>query len=154
MVKKLLQKQGILFSLITILIVAFDQLTKYLILKFDPYFGYKYLKIVLIKNTGAGFGILKNQTFFLGIISLIVAVTLIVYYKKIPKEKISQILFALFLGGVIGNLIDRFFRGYVIDFISFSFWPAFNIADSALTIAVIGLVILYIKEEIKEKKKN
>ena len=112
------------------------------------------MKIVLIKNTGAGFGILKNQTFFLGIISLIVAVTLIVYYKKIPKEKISQILFALFLGGVIGNLIDRFFRGYVIDFISFSFWPAFNIADSALTIAVIGLVILYIKEEIKEKKKN
>ncbi|MBT6774480.1 signal peptidase II [Candidatus Woesearchaeota archaeon] len=154
MVKKLLQKQGILFSLITILIVAFDQLTKYLILKFNPYFGYKHIKIILIKNTGAGFGILKNQTFFLGIISLIVAVTLIVYYKKIPKEKISQILFALFLGGVIGNLIDRFFRGYVIDFISFSFWPAFNIADSALTIAVIGLVILYIKEEIKEKKKN
>ena len=147
-------KRGLLFSLITFLVVVLDQLTKYLIFKFEPYFGYRYLKITLIKNTGAGFGILQNQTLFLGIISLIVAVVLIAYYKKIPKEKISQILFALFLGGVIGNLIDRFLRGYVIDFINFNFWPAFNVADSALTIAVIGLVLYYIKEEINEKKKK
>ncbi len=142
-----------IFSLIVFLVIIFDQLTKYLVLKFDPYFGYQYLKIVLIKNTGAGFGILQGKTFFLGIISLIVAVTLIAYYKRIPKEKIPHLLFALFLGGVIGNLIDRFLRGYVIDFISFSFWPAFNIADSALTVSVIGLVIYYINEEIKENKK-
>ena len=147
-------KQTLLFSLIVFAVIILDQITKYLTFKFEPYFGYKYLKITLIKNTGAGFGILQNQTLFLGIISLIVAVTLIVYYKRIPKEKIPQILFALFLGGVIGNLIDRFLRGYVIDFINFSFWPAFNVADSALTIAVVGLVILYIKEEINEKKKK
>ena len=152
MVKKLLQKPVALFSLITFLIIAFDQLTKYLIQLYQPHWNLKIFEITFIKNTGAGFGILRNQTFFLGIISLIVAVTLIVYYKRIPKEKNQQILFALFLGGVIGNLIDRFFRGYVIDFINFSFWPAFNIADSALTIAVIGLVIYYFKEE--KKKEN
>jgi signal peptidase II len=153
MVKKtFIQKHqlGLTFSLISFLIVFFDQLTKYLILNFEPYFGFRYLKIVLIKNTGAGFGILQGKTFFLGIISLIVAVTVIAYYKKIPQEKFPQVLFALFLGGVIGNLIDRFLRGYVIDFISFSFWPAFNIADSALTVSVIGLVIYYFKEERKE----
>ena len=141
-----------LFSLIVFLVIIFDQLTKYLVFKFDPYFGFKYLKIVLIKNTGAGFGILQGKTFILGIVSLIVAIIIIAYYKKIPKEKAFQILFALFLGGVIGNLIDRFFRGYVIDFISLSFWPAFNIADSALTVSVIGLVVYYINEEIKENK--
>jgi signal peptidase II len=147
-------KQTLLFSLIVFAVIILDQATKYLIFKFEPYFGYKYLKIILIKNTGAGFGILQNQTLFLGIISLIVAVVLIAYYKNIPKEKIPQILFALFLGGVIGNLIDRFLRGYVIDFINFSFWPAFNFADSALTISVVGLVLYYIKEEINEKKKK
>jgi signal peptidase II len=146
MVKKLLQKPVALFSLITFLIIAFDQLTKYLIQLYQPHWNLKIFEITFIKNTGAGFGILRNQTFFLGIISLIVAVTLIVYYKRIPKEKNQQILFALFLGGVIGNLIDRFFRNYVIDFISFSFWPAFNIADSALTISVIGIVIYFWKK--------
>ena len=100
----------------------------------------------MIKNMGAGFGILQGKTFFLGIVSLVVAVTIISYYPRIPKEKIPQILFALFLGGVIGNLIDRFLRGYVIDFINFSFWPAFNIADSALTISVVGLVWYYWKK--------
>ena len=150
MVKKLLQKQSVLFSLIMIIVIAFDQLTKYLTQLYQPHWNLRILEITLIKNTGAGFGILKNQTLFLGIISLIVAVVLIAYYKKIPKEKISQILFALFLGGVIGNLIDRFLRGYVIDFINFNFWPAFNVADSALTVSVIGLVIYYLKEEKKK----
>ena len=60
--------------------------------------------------------------------------------------KYAQYLFALFLGGVIGNLIDRAFRGYVIDFISFKFWPAFNIADACISIAVIGLIIYFWKK--------
>ena len=155
MVKKtFFQKKEFLFSLIAIIVIILDQLTKYLVLKFQPYFGFRYLKITFIKNTGAGFGILKDNALLLGIVSLMVAVLVIVYYKKIPTEKIPQILFAVFLGGVVGNLLDRFFRGYVIDFINLSFWPAFNIADSALSIAVVGLVIYSIKEELKEKKKN
>ena len=122
MVKKnFFQRWETIFSLIVFAVIVLDQFTKYMVLRFEPYFGFRYLKITLIKNTGAGFGILQNQAFFLGIVSLIVAILVIVYYKKIPKERTSQVLFALFLGGVIGNLIDRFLRNYVIDFINLSF---------------------------------
>ena len=75
------------------------------------------------------------------VISLAVALAVLFYYKKIPQQKLPQFLFALFLGGVVGNLIDRFARGYVIDFLDLTFWPAFNIADSAITLGVILIVV-------------
>lgn len=144
--KKFLQRKEFLFSLAVIATIMLDQLTKYLVLKFQPNWNLKILTIQLIKNTGAGFGILKDNAFLLGFVSLIVAILIIIYYKKIPEKKFPQIVFALFLGGVIGNMLDRFVLGYVIDFINFSFWPAFNVADSALTIAVIGIILWYLQE--------
>ncbi|MEK6846425.1 MAG: signal peptidase II [Nanoarchaeota archaeon] len=54
-------------------------------------------------------------------------------------------LWALFLGGALGNLMDRWLRGFVIDFIDLKFWPVFNVADAAITVSVIGLVIYYWK---------
>jgi len=134
------------FALIVGLVVVLDQLLKVIIEKINPHLNLKVLEIVLVKNTGAGFGIFQGQTLFLGILSLIVAVAVVAYYSQIPKEKFPQTFFALFLGGVIGNMIDRFFRGYVIDFINFKVWPAFNLADACLTIAVIGLVVYYWKQ--------
>ena len=65
---------------------------------------------------------------------------------KIPKEKITQALFGLFLGGVAGNLIDRILRQYVVDFIDVGFWPVFNIADMAISVSVIGLVLYFWKK--------
>ena len=132
-----------IFSSITIVVILLDQLTKYLIKIFSPNWDIKILTIELIKNTGAGFGILQDQTFWLGIISILVAVIIIYHYKKIPKRKFPQIFFALFLGGVVGNLIDRLFVGFVIDFVNFSFWPAFNLADACITVSVVGLVIYF-----------
>ena len=131
---------------ITLIVVLLDQLTKFLIYKFKPNWDLLILKIQFIQNTGAGFGILKGQTFWLGIISLIVALGIIFSYNRIPKEKWIQVLFATFLGGVIGNLIDRFFRKFVIDFINFGFWPAFNIADACISVSVVGLVIYFWKK--------
>jgi signal peptidase II len=71
------------------------------------------------------------------------------------------VFFSLFLAGTVGNLLDRLILRYVIDFIDFGFWPAFNIADSAISIAAVGLIIFYIYEEYEEflmkrskKKKN
>ena len=130
-----------LFLIVSSVIVIIDQLSKILIYKLKPNLILGFLKIHFVTNTGAGFGILQEKTAILTLISLIVTIILIFNYKKVPKEKYSQILFALFLGGVIGNLIDRTFRNYVIDFIDLSFWPAFNIADAAITIAVIGIII-------------
>ncbi|MBU0460412.1 MAG: signal peptidase II [Nanoarchaeota archaeon] len=135
-----------LFLLITILVISLDQLTKYLIVQFKPNFNLGLLTIRFIQNTGAGFGILKGQTILLGLVSLVVALGVIFYYKKIPKEKTIQVLWAVFLGGVIGNLIDRLGRKFVVDFIDFSFWPAFNLADACISVAVIGLIIIYWKK--------
>ena len=134
------------FILLSALVVFLDQLFKYLIFRFQPVFDLNFLKIHLVKNTGAGFGILQDQTFWLAIISLLAILVILFHYKKIEPEKWPQLFFALLLGGVIGNFIDRAFRGFVIDFIDFSFWPAFNIADAAISIGVIGLMIMYWKK--------
>jgi signal peptidase II len=136
-----------LFSIITVIVVLLDQLSKYLVELVQPAVNLGIFSIHLIYNTGAGFGILKGQTLWLGIISLIVAVVIITFYKRIPAQNIPQVLFALLLGGVIGNGIDRIFRRMVVDFIDFLFWPAFNIADMAITVSAIGIVLLYWKEK-------
>ncbi len=139
------QKQEVRFGVIALGIVLIDQLVKLLIAGSRPVWNLPLVTIHLVQNTGAGFGILKGQTFWLGVISLLVAVGVILYYHTIPKEKWPQVLFAVFLGGVVGNLIDRLFRGYVIDFIDLGFWPAFNLADACISVSVMGLVIYYLK---------
>mgnify|MGYP001590924140 CR=1 FL=1 len=139
-------KFEIIFGAIALLVILLDQLTKYLILDYKPNLNLLIITIHLIQNTGAGFGILKNQAFFLGIISLCAALLVLFYYHKIEKQYFPQILFGMFLGGVIGNLIDRWFRGFVVDFLDLPFWPAFNVADACITLSVIGLVIWYWKK--------
>lgn len=130
------------FVIITLLVVLLDQIVKYLINLFKPDWSIGFFRIIFVKNTGAGFGILKNNPIILGIISFIVAIIIIFNYHKIPKDNLSQIFLAMFLGGIIGNMIDRFIRKFVIDFISISIWPAFNIADAVISISVIGLIFI------------
>ena len=131
------------FVCVAVLVFLLDQALKYWVLVFLPEWQRGILNIHFVKNTGAGFGILQGQPLFLGIISLVVAILVIINYAKIGKEIVPQLLWAFFLGGVMGNLADRIWRRYVIDFIDFSFWPAFNVADAALTVAVIGLIVYY-----------
>jgi len=138
------------FYLLALIIVLFDQASKYLVLYFKPAISLGVLKIHLIKNTGAGFGILKNQTGLLLLISFVVALSIIFFYKKIPSDKFSQVFFSLFLAGTVGNLLDRLILRYVIDFIDLGFWPAFNIADSVISVAAIGLIIYYVYEEYQD----
>jgi len=97
------------------------------------------LDIVNSRNTGAAFGMLQGQNLILTIISILFIAFVIYYYPKIEKE--LKIPFALILGGAIGNLLDRLFFQSVIDFFSLSFWPAFNVADSALCIGAVWLII-------------
>jgi signal peptidase II len=144
--KRFLNKQEFIFATITLSVVIFDQLTKFLIRLFQPVWDLKILTIQFIQNTGAGFGVLQGKVFWLGLLSLIVAVIIIYNYKHISKEKLMQYAFALFLGGTIGNMIDRLLIGYVTDFIYFSFWPAFNIADACLSIAVVIIIILTLRK--------
>lgn len=137
------KKYLILFLAVSMLIVLLDQLSKYAVDKIRPEWGIGFVSVHFVHNTGAGFGLLKGQMPILAVISAIVAITIIISYKKIPKENSVQTLLALFLGGVIGNLIDRTLRGYVIDFIDLTFWPVFNIADLAISVSVIGLMLYF-----------
>lgn len=142
----------LMFFLIPFLIVVFDQLTKFLIrnylalgqsapaIKNLVYFTY-------IQNTGAGFGLFRSFNSALVWISIIIIGIILYNYGKIVKNKTTTIALSLILGGAVGNLIDRIFLGYVIDFIDFRFWPAFNVADSAVTIGVLILIVYFIKKK-------
>ncbi len=128
-------------------IFLLDMLTKLVVLKTNPQIVLGFLQLHLVTNTGAGFGILQGKSFVLGILSGVVLLFILFFYKKIEKEKIPQILWGLFTGGVAGNLVDRLFRGYVIDFVDVGFWPAFNVADAAMSIAIVGLLFYYWKNK-------
>ena len=103
--------------------------------------------ITYIQNLGAGFGILQQQRLFLILVSAAVACIILFYSKKIgKKDRLLQVIAGIVLGGTVGNLIDRIIYGYVIDFLDFRIWPVFNIADSAVTIGVILLIVYYWKK--------
>lgn len=142
------------FVFITLIIVFLDQLIKRYVKITRPNFNFFFFNITYLQNTGAGFGILKGQVFILAIISLIVTLLILYIYPKFSENKTPQTLLALFLAGTVGNMIDRFFNDYVIDYLATTFWPAFNLADTAITISVIGFVIYFCKNDLDffEKK--
>ncbi|MBF0489719.1 MAG: signal peptidase II [Candidatus Omnitrophica bacterium] len=105
-----------------------------------------FLYFTLVHNTGIAFGLFKDCGFVFIVIPLVLTGLLVynIYYYR-HSDQLSRVYilaFSLILGGAIGNLIDRIFLGYVIDFIDFRIWPVFNIADSAIT---IGAAIILFK---------
>lgn len=125
------------------LVLVLDQLTKHF-LKNKTFIITNFFRINYVENTGAAFGMLKGFNFLFIAMAFFVIFLIFKYYKEIRKEKFYVHLATGFLlGGVLGNLIDRIFLGYVRDFLDFSFWPTFNFADTFSTIAVI-LLAFYI----------
>lgn len=111
-----------------------------------------FFHLTLIHNRGAAFGMLQNQA-FLFIFSAVFAIILIcvdLRGKKEQKPFFYRLALALISAGALGNLIDRLFLGYVIDFLDFRIWPVFNIADSAIT---VGAVLLGYSILLKPKTK-
>ena len=112
------------------------------------------LNLVYVKNTGAAFSILSGKTFFLSLISLAVCVGIVWYLvKNRPENKLMLLSVSLVLGGAVGNLIDRMFRGSVVDFFEVIFvdFPVFNVADIAITVGAI-LLMIYVLFFDREKK--
>lgn len=110
-----------------------------------------FFKLTYLENDGAAFGIMGGSTIILVIVSAILIWYIINELKKNINNKLSIISFILVLSGSIGNLIDRLFYGYVIDYLSFKlfnmYMPVFNFADALITIGVFLLIITIIKEE-------
>ena len=132
---------------VTILSLAVDQLSKFLIIKkidllplYDPLLNG--LNIVYVENKGVSFGMLSqyNIPFYLGILSLLISFYIIFLIIK-SERKLEICGLSLILGGALGNGVDRLIKGYVVDFIDFYFgkahWPAFNFADTCITIGAI-----------------
>jgi len=143
-----MNKKNIAIFSTALLVVLLDQLTKFLIKQnFQLSQSIPLIKNILhftyITNTGSAFGLFKGFNLIFILFSIIVIAVIFYYLKKIKEnEKLLQFAVGLILGGTIGNLIDRIFYGFVIDFIDFRIWPVFNIADSAVTISVVFLIIL------------
>ncbi|MGA2284708.1 MAG: signal peptidase II [Dehalococcoidia bacterium] len=134
------------FFLVAVAVFALDQLTKYLV-RANMRLGQSFpesgpVRIVRVTNTGAAFGMLQGQTFFLTVTTLLGLGAILLYYLYPPMDnRILRIALGLQLGGAVGNLSDRVRVGEVTDFIQWPHWPAFNVADSSITVGVVAIVV-------------
>jgi signal peptidase II len=141
------------FFLIAAAVVALDQSTKAIVrARLDVGEAWPdrdwVLNIVHVTNSGAAFGILEGQTMFLVVTSLIGVAAIVLYYVFPPMEHgLLRVALGLQLGGAAGNLIDRIRLGEVTDFINFDFWPAFNVADSCISIGVVTILWFFVVME-------
>lgn len=151
---------------IAIVAIVLDQLTKWMastslnMHEQNPVMPF--FNLTLMHNYGAAFSFLSNaggwQRWFFTIIAVVISIVLIVWITRLkPTEKWLGVSLGLVLGGAIGNLIDRVAYGYVIDFIQWYYdrfyWPAFNIADAAITVgAVMLLISSFFAEEDTDKQ--
>lgn len=154
-------KKKSLFILIVILaLTIIDQIIKYLVVS-NISIGSKkiiidnFLKFIYIRNTGAAFGILSGNIIFLIFITVLLIFYIVNEMKKNINNNLSLLSFSLILSGALGNLIDRVVRGYVVDYISFTLFnremSVFNLADTYITIGVILLIYIVIKEGKNER---
>ncbi|HAR6084957.1 TPA: lipoprotein signal peptidase [Staphylococcus pseudintermedius] len=147
---------------ITLIILIGDQLTKFIIgtqMTLGESFAVvpKFLYITSHRNNGAAWGILSGKMTFFYIITIIVLIALIVFYIKEAKNNmLMQIAISLLFSGALGNFIDRVSSGEVVDFIDtviFGYdFPIFNIADASLTIGVVLLIIVLLKDQNQKGK--
>mgnify|MGYP005834882015 CR=1 FL=1 len=144
------------FHSLVVILVVLDQLIKALVVK--NIFLYQKVEVIpgfanltRVHNRGVIFGAFSNLQhpfgrLLLTLVSFIALAVVIIYYLKTPvTERVFKFSFALILAGAVGNLLDRFFRGYVVDFIDLyvgrHHWPFFNLADSCITIGGLLLII-------------
>lgn len=153
----------LLYYILAVVLVGIDQLVKYLTVQNIPLhetveFIPGVLSFTYHQNTGAAWSILEGQMWFFYIITIIV-IGVIIYYMQSQKKHHPLLSTALsfLLAGAAGNFIDRLFHQYVIDMFRLEFiqFPIFNVADAALTVGVVLMIIYLIIDELnmyKQKK--
>ena len=149
------------YAILAAALVALDQLVKYLVLEhiplgahvpFIPYI----VELTFVKNTGAAFSILSEHTWLLGLISLVMSVVLAAaIWKNFFHHPLGKLTLTLLLGGAVGNLIDRAFRGFVVDMFNVLFmdFAVFNVADICVVVGGIaaGAYYLLLTEKLEPK---
>ena len=142
-------------------LAAIDQIIKYFIVsELKPVGTVNVLgdvfKLTYVENRGVAFGMFSGmQWVFILLTSALLAAIIFYMFKKRPKSKFFYITVALIIGGGIGNLIDRVFLNYVVDYLSLSFFPPVcNFADYCITVGVGMLAVYLLFFADKEKKKE
>jgi len=149
---------------VTGLVIVFDQVSKWLMVSwlslYETVAVMPYFNLTMAHNHGAAFSFLAQaggwqRWFFIGL-ALAISTFLLFWLARLkPHAKLEAISLSLILGGAIGNVIDRIVYGYVIDFLDFyigtSHWPAFNIADSAICVGAVLLILDSFKSEDKSQ---
>lgn len=148
-----------LAAIATLVVVLLDQLSKWWVVNNLALYESVYpipalshiFAITHLTNTGAAFGLLQEAGGFFTIASAVITVIILIYLRSMPRDRwLTRIALGMVVGGALGNLIDRLSLGYVIDFIDFSFFAKFNIADSSVS---IGVVLLFIATWLEERSK-
>jgi len=164
-----INKMAFAWLLFSVVIVALDLWTKQIatdsLALYRPVEWTSWLNMTLAHNYGAAFSFLSDaggwqRWLFTGLAS-VVTVVLVVWLLRLPKnEKLTAAALSLVIGGAVGNLIDRIINGYVVDFIDVFYqghhWPAFNLADSAITCGVVLLLVdgIFFASAAKPEKSN
>ncbi len=144
--------------IIAIIVLIMDQLSKslmeiYLNLNESVKVIKNFFSLTLVYNTGGAWSILENQSYIFIIISVLALIILIRFMISFKNNLRNNIAFGLTIGGIVANLADRIFLGYVRDFLDFRIfnydYPIFNLADIAIVIGIILLIVAIIKGEDK-----
>jgi signal peptidase II len=140
----------VVFFAVALVVFVLDRLTKGIVNATIPYgtevplFGHL-VGITNIRNSGAAFGFAPVGPWFFLVAALAVSIGLVIYVVRQPGDLSVDAVLGLILGGAVGNAFDRVINGGgVTDFINFHFWPVFNIADSAVSIGVVLLILGYL----------
>ena len=139
---------------LSLLAVILDQLSKLLVSHIMQIYQYinimPFVNLTYVHNTGAAFSFLSEaggwQRWFFAALAIIISIVIAVWLSRLKShETLLAVSLSLVLGGAIGNLIDRLAYGYVIDFLDVYVpswhWPAFNVADSAITLGVVLMLL-------------
>ena len=152
---------------LSVLVIVLDLATKaivshYLVLH-QPVPVFSGFNWTLMHNTGAAFSFLSDaagwQRWFFMVISIVVSVGIVIWMKRLQSEQVwLGVALALIVGGALGNVWDRITLGYVVDFIQVYYdkwsWPAFNIADSAISVGAVMLVIDSLRGGVSNNRAN
>ncbi len=140
------------YAILALLLVLLDQGVKYLVLTKIPLGGHvpflpHLLELTYVQNTGAAFSILETHTWLLALVSLVMSVLLAwALFKPLFRHPLGRFFLSLVLAGAVGNLIDRAFRGFVVDMFNVLFmnFAVFNVADICVVVGGIGLGVYYL----------
>ncbi len=139
-----------------VLIFALDRISKILALKYLVPLGsvqlLPFFRLTYVENTGAAFGIFQDKKIYLALISVLVLFMMLKWKAEFDRlGKAGQLGFIFIMVGALGNLYDRLFLGFVVDYFDFIVWPVFNVADSFICVGAALVVWGALKNGNKKK---